>query len=222
MSCRSVHCLALFLLCVLPGLAMASSVPQSVPAAVSDLLLNADWSYSEDAGKGPEGLEQAAFAPVDLPHSWNSLDATDAEPGYRRDASWYRKQLEFAAGASGFRHILYFEGANMRAEVYVNGEHAGGHVGGYLGFEIEITDLLDFQGVNDILVRVDNSVDRSLIPSQKADFVMFGGLTRDVYLQVRPGVHIDAVQIDTPAVSLDEAQVSSMVFISGRDEAEGD
>mgnify|MGYP001815157241 CR=1 FL=1 len=165
MRCRSVHCLAFFLLCVLPGLAMASSVPQSVPAAVSDLLLNADWSYSEDASKGPEGLEQAAFAPVDLPHSWNSLDATDSEPGYRRDASWYRKQLEFAAGASGFRHILYFEGANMRAEVFVNGERAGGHVGGYLGFEIEITDHLTVLS----LFKVDAPRDAGLQP-----FLCFG------------------------------------------------
>ena len=149
-----------------------------------------------------------------MPHSWNSFDATDAEAGYRRDASWYRKQLGFGDGAEQLRHILYFEGANMRAEVYVNGQHAGGHVGGYLGFEIEITEFLDFGSVNDIRVRVDNSVDRSLIPSQKADFVLFGGLTRDVYLRVRPTTHIDAIRIDTPEVSEAFARVDSTISIS--------
>jgi len=70
----------------------------------------------------------------------------------------------------------------MTATVYVNGEHAGGHVGGYLGFEIDITNLVRLQDSNEILVRVDNGIDRSLIPSQKADFVLYGALTPSFFI----------------------------------------
>ena len=66
----------------------------------------------------------------------------------------------------------------MTADVYVNGRRAGGHVGGYLGFEIDITDFVDHENINEVLVRVDNGIDRQIIPSQKADFVLYGGLTR--------------------------------------------
>ena len=209
--------LFLFLLLSLPGVSVSAGAQQAVPGAVADVLLNSDWMYYEVASMLPEELEQDVPIRVNLPHSWNTFDATDDSPGYRRDASWYRKQLTFDREAGQYRHFLYFEGANMRAEVYVNGKHAGGHVGGYLGFEIEITDLIDFTGINDIAVRVDNSVDRSLIPSQKADFVLFGGLTRDVYLQVRPDIHIDSIQVDTPEVTPGRARVRSKVFLNGRE-----
>jgi hypothetical protein len=35
---------------------------------------------------------------------------------------------------------------------------------------------------------VDNSIDRQLIPSQSSDFVLYGGLTRDVFMITRPQV----------------------------------
>ena len=218
--CRLILIPLLSVLLLLPGIALSSGAPQPVAGGVADLPLNSDWMYYEVSDDQPEALEQSASVHVNLPHSWNSFDATDEAPGYRRDASWYRKQLTFEREAREYRHILYFEGANMRAEVYVNGQHAGGHVGGYLGFEIEITDLIEFDGVNDISVRVDNTVDRSLIPSQKADFVLFGGLTRDVYLQLRPNTHIDSVQVDTPEVTAEQARVESTVFLNGRESAQ--
>ena len=46
-----------------------------------------------------------------------------------------------------------FEAVNYRAEVWVNGEAAGAHEGGYTGFELEIGDLLT-EGENFIAVRV--------------------------------------------------------------------
>lgn len=63
------------------------------------------------------------------------------------------------------------------------------------------------------MVRVDNGVDRQIIPSQKADFVLYGGLTRDVYLRVRPETYISSIHINTPAVSSRSASVSANIEI---------
>ena len=202
------------LLFMLATTAMAAEPIQDISKDRPDTLLNQGWEYFETAARGPGGLSGSNAETVDLPHSWNSLDATDAEPGYRRDAGWYRKLLTLSGSDPQHRYALYFEGANMKADVYVNGQRAGGHIGGYLGFEVEVSDLLDFRGVNEILVRVDNSIDRDLIPSQKADFVLYGGLTRDVFLRIRPPTHIDSVQIDTPGVTSRSANVVTTVNIS--------
>lgn len=188
---------------------------QVVSGVTGDVLLNPGWSYYESAVNDPTLLEPGTVtANVDLPHTWNAMDPTDVVPGYRRDASWYRKQLKINPAGADLRYLLYFEAANMTAQVYVNGQHAGGHVGGYLGFEIDVTDYMDLNRVNDILVRVDNGVDRQIIPSQKSDFVLYGGLVRDVYLRIRPQDFIRSTRISTPEVSKEMARVSASVEIT--------
>ena len=190
------------------------SQTQVIEAEKADVLLNGGWDYYATPVDEPGQVTQAADpVAVNLPHTWNAIDPTDSVPGYRRDASWYRKQLQIAPGPAGQRYLLYFEGANMTADVYVNGQRAGGHIGGYLGFEIDITDYLNSGGGNEILVRVDNGIDRQIIPSQKADFVLFGGLTRDVYLRVRPNNYIASLQIDTPSVSSQAATATATVSV---------
>lgn len=200
--------------------ATAAAVPveagiQEVPSTTGDVSLNQSWTYYESAVEDPALLDPGQPATsIDLPHTWNTMDPTDTVPGYRRDASWYRKQLNIAAGGKPKRYLLYFEAANMTADVYVNGERAGGHVGGYLGFEIDITDYVDLNGVNDILVRVDNGVNRHLIPSQKSDFVLYGGLVRDVFLRIRPPDYIRSTRITTPRVSAQSAEIAATVRIA--------
>jgi beta-galactosidase len=166
--------------------------------------ISASWEYLEN--NTTDVTKAAAAAPwvhVDLPHTWNAFDSVDAEPGYRRDAAWYRRTLVIPASEHGTRHALRFDAANMKAQVYVNGVPAGAHVGGYLPFEVDITDLARV-GTNTVMVRVDNSIDRQVIPSQSSDFVLYGGLTRDAYLITRPSRYIAAIEIATPRVS-DEA-----------------
>ena len=194
--------------------ALAGSEPQVIADRVGAVSLNAGWDYFEQATRDPaEVAAGRAPARVDLPHTWNATDPVDAVPGYRRDASWYRKRLDLRRGDEAHRFALYFESANMTADVFVNGRRAGGHVGGYLGFEIDITDFLRDDGPDEILVRVDNGVDRDLIPSQKADFVLYGGLTRDVFLRILPPSHLASVRIDTPEVSANSATVGGKLRI---------
>ena len=148
-----------------------------------------------------------------MPHSWNALDATDADPGYRRSASWYKKELELNSKLNNAVYQLYFEGANISTAVYVNGKKAGDHIGGYIGFKIDITNYVK-SGKNEILVRVDNSYDREIIPSQKSDFFIFGGITRDVWLETLPSQHLSNLKITTPNVSHETANLEASVTIN--------
>ncbi|WP_264524311.1 glycoside hydrolase family 2 protein [Flavobacterium sp. N502536] len=170
--------------------------------------LNENWLYLENNTSSPDQAKKADhWSKLNLPHTWNAEDATDLNPGYRRDASWYQKKLNLPKIDQNQRYYLYFEGSNVTTKVYVNGTEAGGHIGGYIGFTIEITPFIK-EGNNEILVRVDNSYDIEIIPSQKSDFFIYGGITRDVWLLSKYKNHIEDLKITTPEVSAKKASLN--------------
>lgn len=170
--------------------------------------INLDWTYFEYNTKNLESLSEFVDATqIDLPHTWNQWDAMDMTPGYRRDASWYQKKLSIG-NIGNAQCILYFEGVNMSMDLYVNSIHAGSHIGGYVGFEIDITNWINQGTENELSIRVDNSYNRDIIPSQKADFYIYGGITRDVWLKILPEQNISSVRISTPVVNADKAEAN--------------
>ncbi|WPR71165.1 glycoside hydrolase family 2 TIM barrel-domain containing protein [Flavobacterium sp. NG2] len=176
--------------------------------------INENWSYLEnDTNKITTANQAKNWTVLNLPHTWNSEDATDNIPGYRRAASWYKKQLVIPAIAANTVYQLYFEGSNITTKVYVNGKEAGEHIGGYIGFTIDITSLIK-QGNNEVAVRVDNSYNPEIIPSQKSDFTIYGGITRDVWLLALPKNHIDNLKITTPKVSNQSASLNVVATIN--------
>lgn len=185
--------------------------------------LDSDWLFTASNESTPRALDQSGprWERITLPHSWNALDATDPVPGHRRGAGWYRRTLSVDAYPAGRRFVLRFEGANNVADVYVNGSRAGGHVGGYVGFQVEITPFLK-RGNNQLEVRVDNSEDIDLIPSDRSDFVIYGGITRDMWLEVLPPVSLARVESTTPMVTRDSARLRVLIEIANPLHARGD
>ncbi|WP_457063499.1 glycoside hydrolase family 2 TIM barrel-domain containing protein [Hymenobacter sp. UYAg731] len=179
--------------------------------------INSDWQFRKADGPDyartpapPTGWEQ-----VSIPHTWNAADVTDDEPGYYRGTGWYRKVLHIPASWQSRRVYLYFEGAGQEAAVYVNGQLAGRHAGGYTAFSIPISKWLKFDKAasNDVVVKVDNSPNPAL-PPLSADFTFYGGLYRDVYLMAASPVHFDldnhassGLFVSTPTVSAEAAGV---------------
>lgn len=179
--------------------------------------INDNWEYLEDNTNQLSDLDKALnWESIDLPHTWNQWDVMDVLPGYRRDASWYRKTMVIEDHDDA-KYKLYFEGANITADVFVNGTHIGQHIGGYLGFEFDISNRIIKGKSNTIAVRVDNSYNRDIIPSQKADFFIYGGITRDVWLKIVPKVNLDQALIKTDSVSHAAAFTSLKVKIENAD-----
>ena len=181
--------------------------------------INSDWAYLENNTTDiNNALGQRKWISINLPHTWNAYDATDLNPGYRRSASWYRKVLEIPKVVSGQIYQLYFEGVNITSEVYVNGKKVGGHIGGYIGFTVDITNAIT-NGSNELMVRADNSYDKEIIPSQKSDFFIFGGITRDVWLQTLPSNHLSNLKITTPNVSNESSDLLATFQVSHSDKS---
>lgn len=197
-----------------PPAALSTSKTSDIDVASTVAAINSEyqkisqnWQYLENATSDLASAQAMSdWESISLPHTWNANDTTDVITGYRRDASWYRKSIALEPTAHN-RYFLHFEAAQMKASIYVNGQKAGDHVGGYVGFDIEITEQLK-AGNNEILVRVDNGVDKDLVPSQKADFFQFGGLTRDVWVMTTPKNRLKQVRVNTPDVSKTSARVT--------------
>jgi len=184
------------------GIADKQTAPRSAA------LINTGWLYLEDNVQDiiDVGGTRKEWRVVALPHTWNKTDALDAVPGYRRAAGWYQNEIYISETNRPFVYRLYFEGVNNKCEVYVNGVKAGSHTGGYTGFYVDITKFVKTGKKNKIIIKADNSYDPNLIPSQKADFVLYGGITRNVWFEILPPDYINKMLISTPDVSKSSAE----------------
>lgn len=189
------------------------------PTARTVTSINLDWQFSKES----KSARATVWQPVDLPHTWNTDDVMDDVPGYYRGIGVYKRKLVIDKKLRGRRFWIHFEGANQVAEVFINGTRAGRHTGGYSGFYIPITDLINFEKENELLVRVDNSYNQD-IPPLSADFTFYGGIYRDVWLVIADPVHFSlndhgskGVFITTPSVNakIAAAQVRATISNEG-------
>ena len=160
----------------LPALLLGAALALPAAAQRHDVLLNDNWHF-----RFGHDVERTAGRRVDLPHTWNADDALAGRKDYKRGMGNYAKKLHVPAAWQGRRLFLRFEGAGNVADVFVNGRHAGRHRGGYGAFAVEITDRVRYGADNDLLVRVNNAEDLTLMPLV-GDFNFYGGLYRDVHL----------------------------------------
>lgn len=178
--------------------------------------INNDWQFI----KGNKVESSSKWQTINLPHTWNIEDVMDDVPGYYRGPAWYKKKLLIEKKWDGKQFYLFFEGANQVAEVFINGKKAGMHTGGYSGFYIPITDLVNAGKENELLVKVDNSYNQD-IPPLSADFTFYGGIYRDAWLMVVDPVHFscqekgaNSVFITTPSVNSKNGVVGIKTIIS--------
>jgi hypothetical protein len=102
---------------------------------------------------------------------------------------WYRKHLTVQADwIASKRIVLEFEAAFQDAQVYVNGQLMGEHLGGFTGFYFDITSAVT-AGDNVIAVRVNNLWNPQIAP-RAGDWLFMGGIHRDVYLVVTDPLHV--------------------------------
>jgi beta-galactosidase len=170
--------------------------------------INHGWKYTENPTKEVKDLKKELSSKVvNLPHTWNQWDALDIIPGYRRSASWYHRSIKIPKVKNKVIR-LFFEGSNISTEIYINGKKAGEHIGGYVPFYIDITKFVTPGKSNEIAIRVDNSYDPNIIPSQKADFFIFGGITRDLWIEILPNTFISSFKITPSKVTKESANTN--------------
>lgn len=98
-------------------------------------------------------------------------------------------------------HIV-FEGSMTDTEVLINGKSAGEiHQGAFYRFSYNITKLLKVNTDNELEVTVSkHSADPSVNNAERyADYWIFGGIFRPVYLEIKPKQHIERIALNPRA-----------------------
>ena len=178
---------------------------------------NSAWQFTKEASS------DAVWEDISVPHTWNGKDGQDGGDDYYRGTCRYRKMLKRSELPETDDVYLEFEGASSSAILYVNGQQAAAHDGGYSTWRANITEYLKDE--NEILVAVDNAPNDRVYP-QKADFTFYGGIYRNVNIlcvgKARfdldyyggPGVRV------TPKVTGQDATVTADVWLTGTDGSE--
>jgi beta-galactosidase/beta-glucuronidase len=172
------------------------------------LNLNGEWDFARSPGEFAET--------VVVPFPWEHPDSSVV--AHWLPTAWYRRHIERPAGWAGERTVLHFGAVHHHATVWVNGELAVEHSGGYLPFEADITDLLDSSGRAELVVQVDAPTDKRFIPHGKqrstpADdydgcaFTPSSGIWQTVWLEPRPASYISHLDL-RPTEALDGIEVT--------------
>lgn len=208
---------------VLSAAAMAADPRITVP-------LQSGWQFHQGELIEPysKPVDPSQWIAVTVPHTWNRVGNVGyeraPETNHFRGAGWYRLTFNPPPDAAGKRAFLQFDGVGAVADVWVNGKHIGRHEGAFSRFRFDITAALTAQGPNTLFVKADNSrpqvgsATQHVIPLA-GDFVIFGGLYREVSLIYTNPVRIDLGDFGGPGVygrALEIGSNSATVSVKSR------
>ncbi|MBN8883547.1 MAG: glycoside hydrolase family 2 [Salana multivorans] len=171
------------------------------------LALNGTWELQPDesgtlAPDGPADLPDRLASRITVPFAWSSEASGVHEPWLA--TAWYRRTVTVPDGWGADRVFLCFGAVHHEARVWVNGRLLAEHVGGYLPFDVDVTDALDADRAAEIVVRVHAPLDKRdlphgkqrSLPSDDYDSVSFSptsGIWQSVWLEPRAATHAAAV-----------------------------
>ncbi|MCM8830456.1 MAG: beta galactosidase jelly roll domain-containing protein [Candidatus Omnitrophica bacterium] len=146
-------------------------------SGIWDFVVDLDPKYHTTPFYASPKCDRSNWEKVVVPGVWNLYKERYA---IYEGVCWYAKT--FYLDDVQEKAILRFGGVNYRCDVYLNGEKAGTHEGGYTEFVIDVTGLVK-KGENYLAVKVDN---RSLIMRMPAvlGWFNYGGIHRDVRLEL--------------------------------------
>ena len=136
-----------------------------------------------------------------IPGDWNSQEERLL---YYEGTIWFRHRFDYPEKGSEMRQFICFGAVNYDAEVYLNGNKLGRHVGGFTPFQFEATGILKEMG-NSLVVKVDNKRRADGVPTLNTDWWNYGGITRHVKIIETPAIYISDYSLQ---LAKDELPVS--------------
>ena len=183
------------------------------PSETRELIsLDGLWNFSLDgdelhepwAGPLPTSTE------IPVPSSYNDVLA-DQRVHDHVGWVWYQRTARVPRGWGGERIVLRVDAATHEGVAYVNGTQVAHHVGGYLPFEADISDIAEAGAEVLITIGVNNELTNETVPpgtvvtgpdgirrqTYRHDFYNYAGLARSVWLASTPKTHVQDITVVT-------------------------
>ncbi len=158
-----------------------------------------------------DGMNSKSWQKIEVPSNWEVQGF-----GAYTYGRWYKKKGEKPSNEVGtYRYnfrvskkwedkqiSIVFEGSMTDTEVFINGKKAGPtHQGAFYCFSYDITDKVLIGKKNKLEVIVHKESENYSINNaeRKADWWLFGGIYRPVYLEAKPQIAFKHVAIDAKA-----------------------
>lgn len=193
------------------------------------LLLLSAWGYAQQterqylSGTGlgntvtwqfrcSEGRNSGRWSKIEVPSQWELQGFGEYTYGrwYKKkgvknpsmEEGIYRHTFRVPGAWKGKNIRLWFDGVMTDTDVLVNGISTGDtHRGGFYRFSYDVTALLKYGAANKIEVRVKKHSDNKSVNAaeRKADWWLFGGICRPVWLEAKPETRIEHIAVDARA-----------------------
>ncbi|NGZ76340.1 glycoside hydrolase family 2 protein [Saccharibacillus alkalitolerans] len=187
--------------------------------------LNGEWEFAfDDERRGdrerwyePDG---AGFDRViRVPFAFQSKLSGIGDPGFH-DLVWYRRRFDSPSEWAGRRILLHIGACDYRSTVWVNGRWAASHEGGHTPFHADVTDLLNADGENVVVVRAEDFSRDVTLPrgkqfwkegSESIFYTRTTGIWQTVWLEPVHEAHLEKVKF-TP--DIDRGEIRMRMFFS--------
>ncbi|KIA85538.1 beta-galactosidase GalA [Flavobacterium sp. AED] len=185
------------------------------------------FSYLAKAGFG-DGAASANFDDrswrnLNVPHDWAVEQDFSSKASFshgfkaigrnfpNKTIGWYRKKITIPESDLGRRIYIAFDGVFRNSIVWINGHYLGNQDSGYLGFEYDITDYINYGGENSIAVRVDASMEEGW-------FYEGAGIYRHVWLNKTNNLHVPVNGTFVQTKTKDKATtINALVSVTNED-----
>ena len=180
-------------------------------------LINLDgiWDFKvdfDDSGFSNGWYKKDLETKLDIavPASYNDL-FTDIAIREHVGWVWYQREVRVPRGWNGDRIHVRVDAATHEGVVFINDIEVARHVGGYMPFSADITDLVKAGETFRLSIAVNNVLTNETIPpgevvtldtgrkqqNYQHDFYNYSGLHRSVWLYSTPKIHVQDVTVRT-------------------------
>ncbi len=162
--------------------------------------MNRGWLFSDEFSTAmTEKNYCGEMEEVNIPHSFATSPFNSFSPQLYQKLCAYRKSFATQENWAGKKIILTVAAAAHKSEVYLNGRLLKTHSCGYTSFSTDLTDALLPAGEENVLcIKVDSRETLDQPPfGFVIDYMTYGGIYRDVYIEVKNAVFIEDVFVTT-------------------------
>jgi len=165
--------------------------------------LNGLWDFAIRPAKirqCPEDFDDHILVPFSVASALSGVKQVVVET----DQLWYRRRFDLPKAWAGQRILLHFGAVDWETRVWINGQEAMHHRGGYDPFSIDMTDMLKETGPQEIVVSVWDPSDKGfqargkqVIEPHGFNYTGVSGIWQTVWMEPVASSYIRSVYTET-------------------------